>query len=78
MDEDLEDLKVAAAGLLGVDVEKLPLVLDIPVAGKLADLNKGRSYAAAKDRSMETIVIAGRMKVPTLRGLKKLSGDGTA
>ena len=72
------EIKAAAAALLGVEVEKLPLLLDIEPAGKLGGLTKQRSYAAAADRSMETIVIAGRKKVPTLRWLKKLSGDGTA
>ena len=72
---DGDDLKTAAAALLGVHVEKLPLALDVPSAGKLGGLNKGRSYAAAKDGSMPTIIIAGRIKVPTIAWLRKLSGE---
>jgi len=55
--------------------DALPLVLDVPVAGKLAGLSRSRSYAAAKDGSMPTIEIAGRKKVPTKRWLARLNGE---
>jgi hypothetical protein len=41
-----------------------PLVLDIPVAGKLADMGRSASYAAAISGDMPTITIGGRKKVP--------------
>ena len=75
MSDNLKAVADAAAKMLGVDVEHLPLTLDITSAGKLADLGRGRSYAAAADGSMPTIKVAGRNKVPTIAWLKKLSGE---
>ncbi len=52
-----------------------PLVVDVPVAGAMAGLSRVRSYAAAKDGSMPTIKVAGRMKVPLKAWMAKLNGD---
>ena len=70
-----DDLKAAAAALLGIEVEKLPLVVDVPEAGAMAGLSRVRSYAAAKDGSMPTIKVAGRLKVPLKAWKAKLDGD---
>ena len=56
----MDDVTRAFAAKLGLDPDHLPLVLDIPVAGKAADLSRPRSYAAAADGSMPTIKLAGR------------------
>jgi hypothetical protein len=72
----MDNIRQALAAILGVgDPEQLPLVLDVPVAGKAAGLSQSRSYAAAADGSMPTITVAGRKKVPTIAWLKKLSGE---
>jgi hypothetical protein len=52
-----------------------PLVVDILEAGAMAGLSKARSYAAARDGSMPTITIAGRMKVPLKLWRAKLNGE---
>lgn len=74
----MDEVTRAFAAKLGLDPDHLPLVLDIPVAGKAADLSRPRSYAAAADGSMPTIKLAGRKRVPTHKWLKKLSGDAAA
>ena len=73
----MDDLKRMLATRLGIaDPEKLPLVLDVAVAGKaFYDLSRPSSYRAAKDGSIVTIVVAGRMKVPVLAQLRKVSGE---
>jgi hypothetical protein len=53
-----------------------PLVADVVEAGAMAKLSKARSYAAAKDGSMPTIKIAGRLKVPLKLWRAKLNGEG--
>jgi hypothetical protein len=72
----MDDVKRLFAAKLGFDdPDELPLVLDIPVAGKAAELSRPRSYAAAADGSMPTVEIAGRKRVPTHKWLRKLSGE---
>jgi hypothetical protein len=72
----MDEAKRALAAALGLDdPERLPLVLDVPIAGKAAGLSRSRSYAAAADGSMPTIEIAGRKKVPRIAWLKKLAGE---
>jgi hypothetical protein len=51
------------------------LVVDVPVAGAMAGLSRVRSYAAAKDGSMPTMKIGGRLKVPLAAWTKKLNGE---
>jgi hypothetical protein len=73
----VDDLKRMLARRLGIaDPEKLPLVLDVPVAGKaFYDLSRPASYRAAKDGSLITVVVAKRLKVPVLAQLKRVSGE---
>jgi hypothetical protein len=73
----MDEVKRAFAARLGCDdPERLPLVLDVPVAGKAAyDLGKARSYVAAKDGSLPVIEVVGKMRVPTFALLKKLAGE---
>jgi predicted cation transporter len=52
-----------------------PLVVNVAEAGAMAGLSKVRAYAAAKDGSMPTIVVAGRMKVPLKAWKAKLNGE---
>ena len=54
-----------------------PLVVDVPVAGAMAGLSRVRSYAAAKDGSMPTIRVAGRLKVPLKAWKARLNGEAT-
>jgi hypothetical protein len=61
--------------ILMSDDPNAPLVLDVPEAGAMAKLSKARSYAAAKDGSMPTIKIAGKLKVPLKLWLAKLNGE---
>jgi hypothetical protein len=56
-------------------VDDMPIVLDVPVAGKLADMERGPSYAAAANGSMPTITVGRRKKVPTRKWLAKLNGE---
>jgi hypothetical protein len=74
---EVDDLKLMLARRLGIaDPEELPLVLDVPVAGKaFYDLSRPGSYRAAKDGSLITLIVAGRLKVPVLAQLKKVNGD---
>lgn len=51
------------------------LVVDVPEAGAMAGLSRVRSYAAAKDGSMPTIKVAGRLKVPLKAWTAKLNGE---
>jgi hypothetical protein len=51
------------------------LAVDVPIAGAMAGLSRVRSYAAAKDGSMPTIKVAGRLKVPLRRWRAKLNGE---
>ena len=63
----MDDLKRLFAAKLGfADPDELPLLLDIPVAGKGADLSRPQAYRAAADGSMPTVRIAGRDRVPML------------
>ena len=73
----MDDLTRLLATRLGIaDPKNLPLVLDVPVAGKaFYDLSRPSSYRAAKDGSLVTITVAGRLKVPTLAQLKKVRGE---
>jgi hypothetical protein len=73
----MDDVRRALAKALGFEnPEELPLALDVPAAGKAAyNLGRARSYAAAKDGSLPTVEIAGRLRVPTYALLKKLSGE---
>lgn len=57
------------------DSDREPLVLDVPTAGAMAGLSRLRSYAAARDGSMPTIRIAGRLKVPLKAWRKILDGE---
>ena len=52
-----------------------PLVVDVPTAGEMAGLNRVRAYAAARDGSMPTIKVAGRLKVPLKAWRAKLNGE---
>lgn len=52
-----------------------PLVINVPEAGEMAGLSRVRSYAAAKDGSMPTIRVAGRLKVPLKAWKAKLNGE---
>jgi hypothetical protein len=73
-----DEAKAMLASLLGVDPGNLPLTLDVVTAGRAAgQRSKARAYAAVKDGSLPVIEIAGRMRVPTLALLKKLSGEAT-
>jgi hypothetical protein len=64
------------AAKLGVDPSDLPLTLPVAKAGRAAyNLSAPRSYMAVKDGSLETIVVAGRMRVPTLKLVKKLAAE---
>jgi hypothetical protein len=71
-----EELKQLLRQHLGLKPdEPLPLVLDVPVAGKVADMTPQRAYAAARPGGgMPTIQLAGRKKVPTLAWLQILAG----
>jgi hypothetical protein len=73
----VDDLKRMLATRLGLsDPERLPLVMDVPAAGRaFYDLSRPSSYRAAKDGSLVTVTVAGRLKVPVLQQLKKLAGE---
>jgi hypothetical protein len=67
-----EIMKAAQEGRL----DDLPIVLDVPVAGKLAGMDRGPAYAAAKNGFMPTVKVgAKRAKVPTRRWLAILRGE---
>ena len=51
------------------------LVLDVPVAGAMAGLNRNQSYVAARRGDMPTIVIGRRIKVPAKAWRAKLDGE---
>jgi hypothetical protein len=51
------------------------LVADIPTAGAMAGMSRIRAYVAAKDGSMPTIKLAGRLKVPLKAWRAKLNGE---
>jgi len=51
------------------------LAVGVPEAGAMAGLSRVRSYAAAKDGSMPTIRVAGRLKVPLKAWTAKLNGE---
>ena len=71
-----DDLKQMLAGRLGVTPEQLPLLLDVEVAGKaVGDLNRSKSYRAAADGSLPTVLIGRRKKVLTSALLKKLASE---
>jgi hypothetical protein len=78
MDDELELLRQFRAHLGLTEDQPLPLLLDVPVAGKTAGWNRTRSYRAAKTGFMPTIEVSGRQQVPTLAWLRKLSGQGAA
>jgi hypothetical protein len=51
------------------------LTVDVPIAGAMAGLSRQRSYVAAKEGSMPTIKVAGRLKVPLKAWRSKLNGE---
>jgi hypothetical protein len=51
------------------------LAIDVPTAGAMARMSRVRSYIAAKDGSMPTIKVAGRLKVPLKAWRAKLNGE---
>jgi hypothetical protein len=51
------------------------LAVDVPTAGAMAGMSRVRSYVAAKDGSMPTIKVAGRLKVPLKAWRAKLNGE---
>ena len=53
------------------------LAIDVPAAGAMAGMSRIRSYVAAKDGSMPTIRVAGRLKVPLKAWRAKLNGEPT-
>ena len=56
--------------------DDLPIVLDVPVAGKLAGMERGPAYAAAANGFMPTIKVgAKRAKVPTRKWINMLLGE---
>jgi hypothetical protein len=73
---DTDDLMRMLAARLGVKPDQVPLVLDIPVAGKAtADLTPPQSYRAAAKGSLGPLVWFGcRKKVLTLGLLRQMSG----
>lgn len=71
-----EETKRLLAAKLGVDPDNMPLTLPVPKAGKAAyGLSAPRSYAAAKDGTLETVTVAGKKHVPTLKLIKKLADE---
>jgi hypothetical protein len=79
MDDEFELLLSWFRAHLGLPEDQpLPLLLDVPVAGKAAGFTSPRSYRAAKSGFMPTVVVSGRSQVPTLAWLRKLSGKGDA
>ena len=71
-----DELKRMLASRLGVEPDQVPLVLDIPDAGRAAaDLTRPQSYRAAANGSFGPLVeFGGRKKVSTLGLLRKMSG----
>ena len=74
-----DETKRLFAAKLGVDPDNLPLTLTVPRAGKAAyGLSPPRAYAAAKDGTLETVTVAGKKHVPTLKLIKKLAEEAAA
>jgi hypothetical protein len=78
--DDIDDLMRMLAARLRVEPDQVPLVLDIPVAGKAAaDMSPPQSYRAAAKGSFGPLVrIGSRNKVPTLGLLRRMSGGAVA
>jgi hypothetical protein len=56
--------------------DDLPVVLDIPDAGAIADMGRGPSYAAAASGYMPTVKVGPkRRKVPLRKWVAQLRGD---
>lgn len=54
------------------------LVVDVPVAGQMAGLNRVQSYVAARRGDMPVITVGGRKKVPLKKWKAILNGEVAA
>jgi hypothetical protein len=58
------------------DVEVL--VVDVPVAGAMAGLNRHQSYVGARRGEIPTVRVGGRLKVPLKKWRAMLNGEVAA
>ena len=72
-----EETKKLIARRLGYeDPDDMPPTVSVPKAGKAAyNLSGPRSYVAVKDGTLETVMVAGRLRVPTLKLVRKLARE---
>jgi hypothetical protein len=70
----MDELKRMLMARLGIsDPDKLPLTLDIPIAGDLAGWSRAASYRSKS--AMPIMEAGGRQKVLTLPWLRILAGE---